>query len=1163
MNLMSTDAQLFLDTFVFFVQGFVAPFQIIVVVILLWLQIGPFSLIPIAVLAISFPLTAYFGKKTGDYRFSIQEITDSRVKLVKELILAIRIVKYYAWEKPFKRNIEETRKQELKEYRSLHIARAMMLFFLLNVPPLGIGFTFFFYSLKNTMTTSVVFTSMALLNVLRMPFIFLPIMLSLGSQYAVSLDRICKFALREELEPLPINEDKKKRGGVYIKNGTFSWESVTEAKLRAYEEKTAEMSKKEKSKVSVDDMEAVQKPFLKNISLDIKKGELVMVVGGVGSGKSSLAHAFLGEIHKLEGELFVSSPLAYVAQEAWIINATVRDNILFGRPYDKERYDAIVEACALTSDFKLFQAGDMTEIGERGTNLSGGQRQRINVARAMYSNRDIYIFDDPFSAVDAHVGKHMFHNVVETLKKEGKAILLLTNQLQYLPYSDKVALIREGKIREQGTFKELMKNGKELAKLANEFGVSEGSKDEEVKAKKAEAVEEGDEGDGHLIDAEAAESGNIGIGTYLYYIKSGGPWVFFWIILFGAIKTAARIGSTIWLSRWSDPKTANDFTRDEYVGGYMGMVLAEGVLNLVTSLLFVSFIIKASAYLHKKLTDAITRAPTSFYDMTPIGRLLSRFSKDINLLDMLLPQQLEQVVNMLFNFLTVLVSVAVGAPYIVIVIVVAMFFYILLLMYFRKTSIQVQRLESLSRAPLFSHFSETLEGIATIRSYQLEDSFKTSNLDVLDRNTIDFLGLRIATQWFGLRLDMLGHVIILGTFLIVILLRNYGYIETGLASMALSSTSGVTMTLSAFSTSVAELEVRLNSVERLKEYDDLEQEAPETIDETKPPAEWPQDGAVEFKKLVIEYTEGIPVLNKISAKVKPREKIGIVGRTGAGKSTLITALFRTTEPASGTVVIDGVDITKIGLFDLRSKISIIPQISQLFMGTVRYNLDPFDEHDDKELWRVLEMVNLKKVIKKLDGQLLCMVEENGSNFSVGQRQLIAMARCLLRNASILLLDEATAAVDVETDALLQKMIRVNFKNMTVLTIAHRLNTVMDCDRIMVLDKGQIVEFDKPIKLLENKEGYLYSMVEATGPSTSKYLRSIAEGKMTVEEAILEESSENEQKRKKELLDSLSGEGDEEDGSKSEEEDDTSSGTKSEDNTSSSNDSESSTESSTE
>lgn len=1123
-NLMSTDAQLFMDTFVFFIQGFVAPIQIIVVIILLWLQIGPFSLISLVVLFLSVPFTAYFGKKTGDYRFLIQGITDNRVKLVKELILAIRIVKYYAWERPFKRNIEESRKLEIKEYRALHIARALMMLFLLNVPPLGIGFTFFFYGLKNTLSTSVVFTSLSLLNVLRMPFVFLPVMLSIGTQYAVSLDRIMNFALRDELPPLPISKGKK-NSGLSIKDGDFSWESIVEAKERAFEEHTEGMSEKEKSKVDKESLEFDQKVFLRNINLEVKKGELVMVVGSVGSGKTSLALAFLGEMHKTKGELSVNSPIAYVAQEAWIINATVRDNILFGRPYDKKRYDDVIRACSLISDFKLFKAGDLTEIGERGTNLSGGQRQRINVARAMYSDRDIYIFDDPFSAVDAHVGKHMFHNVVETLKNRGKSILLLTNQLQYLPYSDKVALIKDGRIKENGTFKELMKNGKGLAKLANEYGVTD-TKAEAGKKSKREKVDDEEKGDGQLVEAEASESGNITFSTYLYYIKAGGVWVFSWVIIFSVLKTTARVASSVWLSRWSDPKTSTQFSHEVYVGGYMGMVLAEAFLNLVTSLLFVTFILQSAHYLHKKLTDAITRAPTSFYDTTPIGRLLSRFSKDINLVDMLLPQQMENLINMFFNYLSVLAGVAVGAPYIVAVIVVAMVFYIIVLMYFRKASIQVQRFEALSRGPLFSHFSETLEGIATIRSYQLEDAFRTSNLDVLDRNTIDFLTLRIATQWFGFRLDMLGHVITLGTFLIITLLRNYGSLDTGLAALALSYTSGITLTLSGFSTTFAELDIRMNSVERLREYDGLEQEAPEYIPETAPPEDWPRTGSIEFKKLVVEYVKDVPVLNKISAKIKPREKIGIVGRTGAGKSTLITTLFRTTEASSGKVLIDGVDIGKIGLYDLRSKISIIPQISQMFMGTLRYNLDPFDHYEDKDLWRVLEMVGLKKYVKKLDGKLLAVVEENGQNFSVGQRQLIAMARCLLRDTNILLLDEATAAVDVETDATLQKMIRVNFKDKTVLTIAHRLNTVMDCDRIMVLDKGQIVEFDKPITLLENKQGYLYSMVEATGPSTAKFLRSIAEGKMTVAEAILEESSEQqkeEEEKKREFLESLSGE----------------------------------------
>lgn len=544
----------------------------------------------------------------------------------------------------------------------------------------------------------------------------------------------------------------------------------------------------------------------------------------------------------------------------------------------------------------------------------------------------------------------------------------------------------------------------------------------------------------------------------------------------------------------------------------MGLHIADAVMVFLRQLPLISWARDASLALHSSLLGRLARATTSFYDVTPMGRLLSRFSKDINLIDDNIQFQFDSYIQQLALLAGLFAQMAATQPYLVIVIVAAGVFFFILQRAFASTAVNLQRLEAVSRAPIFSHLSESIEGASSIRAYKMEKSFTKAAINKVNNNLVDYIAFRYAFSWFALRLDWLSALVILATFLSVVVTKNDGTVSVSLAALALSSTSSITLVLSSTANWGVQLEATMNSVERVRQYMNVEQEAPAHIVETMPEAAWPEKGAVRFKKLSISYNKdgSAPVLRKISASVKPKEKIGIVGRTGAGKSTLITALFRMMEPSEGTIEIDGVDVRQIGLTDLRSKLSIIPQLPQLFVGSVRYNIDPFETSSDDDIWKSLEMVQLKDFVAGLEGKLDAHVEDGGSNFSVGQRQLLSMARALLRNSKILLLDEATAAVDNETDAMIQSMVRKNFKNMTVFTIAHRLNTIMDSTRVMVLDRGQLVEFDTPAKLLDNPDGIFTSMVEATGPASAEYLRKIARGELTVVESL----STPELKRKK-------------------------------------------------
>eukprot|EP01122_Echinamoeba_exundans_P009591 TRINITY_DN342_c1_g1_i1.p1 TRINITY_DN342_c1_g1~~TRINITY_DN342_c1_g1_i1.p1 ORF type:complete len:1306 (+),score=276.46 TRINITY_DN342_c1_g1_i1:705-4622(+) len=1076
LNMVSSDAQLFSESFTLWISGLVAPIQLIVVTGLLWKEIGAFALIPLAVFVVSLPVNGFVSARFGPLRTKQQLASDSRLKLIRELVSAIRIVKYYAWEVPFEQNINEFRERELERVRITGMNRTLAISVFSGVGPLGTGLTLGFYALSGSFALTKVFTALSLLNLIRTPLQMLPFIFVFTTQYKIALGRVSDFCTRPEISTAPQNAPQKV--SIQMKDVSLAW--------------------------------AAEQPVLEGIDMKVKQGEVVMVVGAVGCGKSTLCQAVLQEIPHVTGEVVVNGQLAYVPQEAWIFNATVRDNILFGQPFDEKRYTKVLKMAALGPDLDILPARDMTHIGDRGTNLSGGQKQRVSIARALYADKDVYVFDDPFSAVDSHVAKHLVENaVVKFVRGTGKTAFVATNQLQFLPYANRVIMLQHGRVVANGAFDKLMQEGGAFADLVKEFGVFEEMDDDEsstqsrklVKSENASAhVETKQKKDEDA--AEERETGTIGFGTYWGYIKSGGLGLFLFSLILMFVIGGVRVYYALWLSDWSstDPAVSGRHVRDTWIGVYIGLILIECVLVPIRLVPIIFWGRNASRALHKGLLGSVIRATTSFFDLTPSGRIISRFSKDMNMIDELLSFQVDQYVQLAVSLLALLAQMASSQPYILIVIGVGLIIFLLLQRAFQKTAVDIQRCEALSRAPILSHLTESIEGATSIRAYGLTKNFNVANFNKVGANIANWMSLRYSIAWFGMRLDWIGSVIILATYLGVFLSRNYTTFTAStlsLAAVAMSSTSNITFILSAVANNAVELETKMNAVERVKQYSRIEQEPPAHIEETKPDAAWPPKGKITFKNLSIAYKGGKRVLDGISGSLKPREKIGIVGRTGAGKSTLITALFRLVEPVDGTIDIDGVDIRTLGLADLRRRLAIIPQTPQMFIGDLRYNLDPFNEKEDKDIWHALEMVNLKSFVESLEGKLQAPVEENGSNYSVGQRQLLAMARALLLDAKILLLDEATAAVDNETDALIQAMVRKNFKNRTVLTIAHRLNTIMDYDRVMVLDKGKLVEFDTPKNLLDDPKTIFSSMVEATGDASAAHLRRIARGEVLV------------------------------------------------------------------
>uniref|UniRef100_A0A182WGR0 ABC-type glutathione-S-conjugate transporter n=1 Tax=Anopheles minimus TaxID=112268 RepID=A0A182WGR0_9DIPT len=1426
-NLMAVDAQRFMDLTTYINMIWSAPLQIGLALYFLWQILGPSVLAGLAVMIILIPVNGVIANMIKTLQIKQMKNKDERVKLMNEVLSGIKVLKLYAWEPSFEQQILKIRDKEVKVLKSAAYLNAGTSFIWSCAPFLVSLVTFATYVLvdeNNVLNASTAFVSLSLFNILRFPLSMLPMLISNMVQTSVSVNRINTFLNQEELDPDNVQHDEKESSPLLIENGVFSWGG---------EETT-----------------------LKNINVRVEKNQIVAVVGTVGAGKSSLLSAFLGEMDKVSGRVNTLGRIAYVSQQAWIQNATLKDNILFGKPMDQRRYNRIIEACALKPDIEMLPGGDMTEIGEKGINLSGGQKQRVSLARAVYNDADVYFLDDPLSAVDSHVGKHIFEQVIgPTGLLAKKTRVLVTHGITYLPNTDKIYVLREGEVSESGTYQELMDKKGSFAEFLIQHlqEVSEEAEDlDEIKQQLENSVggeellnqlkrtnskrsrsestsETGSVKDisrqnsttdsntslrrrtsekapevskTKLIEQEKSETGSVKWDVYKHYLKSIGLTLSVATVILNMIFQGFSIGSNLWLSRWSTDESAENDTsvRDMYLGVYgafgAGQVLAnfiasltfalgalyaaktmhelllryvlhwpmflydttplgrvlnrfskdvdtvdntlpqlilmasfasslsfalgalaaaremhvlllryvlhwpmevfdttplgrvlnrfskdvdvldntlpqvlrsllstflstlflyvgaleasrtlhktllrrvlhapltsffditpvgrvlnrfskdidttdsdlpatlrawilslylsvltlvmgsiqatlilhqrllEGILrsgmtffdttpkgriiarfsndintldyslpmnikNIIPTVLrfgslraaklmhatllrtlmrlplaffdttptgrilgrfskdidvldtFLSFFCdlspqlgtwRAAKHLHATLLQAVLRLPSGFFDITPTGRILGRFSKDVDILDNTLPITVSELNYCFFEVVATLVVISISTPVFAAVIVPIGILYYAVQRFYVATSRQLKRLESVSRSPIYSHFGETIQGVQTIRAYSVQDRFITESDEKVDSNQLCYCPSIIANRWLAVRLEMVGNLIILFAALFAVLGRET--MNAGLVGLSVSYALQITQTLNWLVRMTSDVETNIVAVERIKEYGETKQEAAWELPNSTLPRDWPEQGMVEFRDFQVRYREGLElVLRGISFTVNGGEKVGIVGRTGAGKSSLTLALFRIIESAGGSIVIDGQDISQLGLHSLRSRLTIIPQDPVLFSGTLRINLDPFDAHSDEDIWKALEHAHLKSFVKGLTAGINHEVTEGGENLSVGQRQLICLARALLRKTKVLILDEATAAVDLETDDLIQRTIRTEFNDCTVLTIAHRLNTIMDSDKVIVLDKGQIVEFAPPSELLQSKNTAFYSMAKDAG-----------------------------------------------------------------------------------
>ena len=1069
-NLVSVDTQRVLDNLPYMGLLWGAPYQVILAIVLLYNELGVAALIGSLGIVVLMPPNLIGGKIVESLQEKQMAAKDSRIKLMNEIISGIKVLKLYAWELPFMKRIADIRSKEIKFLKYSAMLAGVINFTFCMSPFMVTIATFSSYVLldpeNNVLTPTKVFVSVSLFNLLRIPLTLFPWVIKETITMMVSVRRITDFLNADELV---VQDDKlqstyQNENDIEVQDATFAWSNDTTQ--------------------------------LNGISLQAPKGTLTAIVGAVGSGKSSLLQAILGEMRRVKGQVAINGTIAYVPQQAWIQNLSLKDNVLFAKPWNESLYKSVIQSCALEADLTLLSNRDETEIGENGINLSGGQKQRVSLARAVYSDAQVYLLDDPLSAVDAHVGKHIFENVIHRttglLSKKTK--VWVTNQVSYLANVDHVIFMKDGRVLEQGAYKDLMENKGPLYNFVEQHLNDEEEEDskEDVKGNKIQTEgkqlsEEIADNDGKLIEDETSLTGHVPLYVFKDLIKKVGPWLFVFYLLLVGLEHAFHAGGILWLADWSDSPGKNlstDANEDASfrLGVYSALSISEAITLLGRDIFFFIRLAIAAKFIHEDLLKGVLQSPMHFFDTHPLGRIINRFSSDMDTFEQLVPWQISDAIWCFAEFIVTLIMISYALPiFLAVVLPLVLFFFTVQRIYI-VTSRQIKRLYSVSKSPIFSHFAETVAGAETIRAFKQNERFVRESEEKVKTNVQSYYPSMISNRWLSIRVESIANVMILLTAVFAVMKKDV--MDPGIAAMAITYAINVTGSVVWMVRMACDLENNCVCLERIFEYTKLPSEANwnSTGKEKHSLENWPSEGKIEFKNYQTRYREGMElVLRGIDFQVNPEEKIGICGRTGAGKSSLTLALFRIIEPAGGSIYVDNVDVTHLGLHDLRSKLAIIPQDPVLFTGSLRFNLDPLGDHSDANLWNALQLSHLKNhVVQNLAQGLDHEVSEGGSNFSVGQRQLICLARALLRRAKVLVLDEATAAVDPETDELIQTTIRKEFSHCTVLTIAHRLNTILDSDRILVLSKGQVEEFDSPLSLLKNPNSSFRSMAKDAG-----------------------------------------------------------------------------------
>ncbi|XP_061771734.1 ATP-binding cassette sub-family C member 10 [Nerophis ophidion] len=1091
-NLMSTDTDRVVNFFNSFHELWSLPFQLALVLYLLYTQVGVAFLSGLAVALLLVPFNKFLACRILSNNQDMLRYKDSRVKLMTEILFGIRVIKFYSWEAHFTQKVSEYRQGELTHLKALKYLDAMCVYTWAALPVVISILTFLTYVLLgHQLTAPKVFTTLALVGMLIVPLNAFPWVLNAILEAKVSLERIQRFfkLTNQDLQAYyALVSPEDDHTAVLLSQGTFSWHRDPDG----------------------DHGATAGSLLLHNLNLQIRKGSLTVVVGKVGCGKSSLLAALTGELCRHSGVVYVAdrqSGFGLASQEPWIQHASIRDNILFGKDHEAAFYQEVIEACALSDDLRILQHGERTEVGENGVTLSGGQKARLALARAVYMDKDIYLLDDPLAAVDAHVARHLMQRCIMGLLG-GKTRVLCTHRAELAEGADQVVLMAEGTVVKTGSPAEILPLIEAAPKQQEEQKAKEKGKEPSCLADslREEGQEELRADDGchdDLSGAEKKEAGGLAWRVYRTYWTAVGGALATSILLSLLAMQASKNVSDWWLSHWiSELKNSTHpsgvFATPHllllsaarrmsanlsgevqfYLTVYGCMAAANTVFTALRAFLFAYGAVRAAAVIHDRLLQRVLKATVTFFDTTPLGRILNRFSSDVYGVDDSLPFILNILLANVSGLLGTLVVMTYGLPWLLLALPPLALLYQRTQRFYRHTSRELKRLCSVTLSPVYSHFSETLSGLATIRASGGCARFEEENVRRLELNQRCVFLSNAAMQWLDIRLQLIGVVVVTGVSVVAVVQHHFHVVDPGLVGLSLSYALSITSLLSGLIFSFTQTEMQLVSVERAEEYSSQLPAEPQQHNPQLAPS-WPEEGRVEFRRVVLVYREGLtPALHDVSLMVRPGEKVGIVGRTGSGKSTLFLALFRMVEVSQGQIFLDGLDVKDVGVAQLRSRLAIIPQDPFLFSGTIRQNLDPCQQHQDQQLLEVLDQCHLGSLVHTMGG-LDAKVEDRGRSFSVGQRQLLCLSRALLTQAKVLCVDEATASVDQKTDKLLQKTIRERFRDKTVMTIAHRLNTIMDSERVLVMHAGKVVDFDTPAALCQKDDsvfGQLLSQV---------------------------------------------------------------------------------------
>ncbi|KAM9996282.1 hypothetical protein ACTFIY_002464 [Dictyostelium cf. discoideum] len=1135
MNIMSIDVENISEYFWTYYLDIVShTLQILILLGLLCYVVGPSGLVGFGVMVVALPINTILCTKSSNYLEKSLEYSDSRTNLTSELITNIRPFKMYAWENLFINKIEEQRKQELK-FLFLRVLFWIFDHMMIETnATLVLVSTFATYSLTgNKMSLDVTFTAMTIFANLKLPLIYLPEDIYKAIGLIPSIKRIQNFLKsseslksKENNQNIKFNNNNNKDNDIIIENCTFQWNEPENNNLFEFnqsddEEENKEEEEKEEEEEN-EENNKINENFdykLNDINLIIPKGKLTMICGVVGSGKTSLVCGLIGEIYKLNGSVGgVPNNISFTSQQPFLLSASLRENILFGNEFDLERYKKVIESTALTKDIINLAGLDLTEIGERGINLSGGQKQRISLARALYANSDCFIFDEPLSAVDPEVASHLFDHCIQGELMRNKTRILVTHQLQFIPYADHIIVLDSNGKLIQGNYQELNEKGIDFKSILKTKEIKtnvENETDSEVLIKEENENENeiinvnnviSDKDDVNLIEKakllvkEDKNEGEVEFNVYKKYFSYGTSSLklFITIGLFFIGQAVYKV-SDFWLAIWTERSI--DGKSDSFYIGYYLLIIGIFVFLLMIrtfSLSRITFGIGKN--LHSALLKSVTYASCRFFDTNPSGRILNRFSKDTSDIDIHMLDLLSEV-SICFSELTIgLISIVFIIPIIIIPLTLLFIIYYIYQRLYRPSARELNRWESITLSPVFSLLQESYNGLLTIRTYKQESRFIKEMFDNININLGCIFYSFAVHRWISMRLEVIGCIMVFFTSLAAALFIS----NNGLAALSVTTALSLNGYLSWGIRRIVELEVKMNSFQRIQSYIEIPKEGNKLISTDANQVDsdglktisngdlvnWPNKGIIEFKNVEIKYRPNSePNLKDLSFKVQPSEKIGIVGRTGAGKTTIASSLFRMVECSKGLILIDGIDISKVQLQKLRSSIGIVPQDPFIFTGTIRSNIDPFNEFTDFEIWESIEKVKLKDAINSMPLKLETALQENGDNgFSYGQKQLLCLCRTILKNFKIILMDEATSSIDYHTAQLIKQTIQENFKGCTTLTIAHRLETIIDCNKIAVIDSGQLIEFDTPSNLMSIPNSKFNKLIKSQTDYNNKNIK---------------------------------------------------------------------------